>query len=39
MILQSDNGREFHGVAMNASQRRLQLQGTLVSLTKANNDL
>jgi hypothetical protein len=35
MILQSDNGVEFHGAAMNNRQRKLY--GTLVSLT--NNDL
>jgi hypothetical protein len=35
MILQSGNGAEFHGAAMNDRQRKLH--GTLVSLT--NNDL
>jgi hypothetical protein len=35
MILQSDNGPELHGAAMNDRQRKLD--GTLVSLT--NNDL
>ena len=37
MILQSDNGAEFHGAAMNDRQRKLHGNGTLVSL--ANNEL
>jgi hypothetical protein len=37
MILQSDNGAEFHGAAMNDRQRKLHWNGTLVSLT--NNEL
>jgi hypothetical protein len=34
MILQSDNGAEFHGVAMNDRQRKLH--GTLVFLINNN---